>query len=332
MFASLTLRGQTFAPALFGAPMAGLTHSAFRRLVSDFLGYGALFTEMLSAKALLNETFANSPYVRRRSEEGAVFYQLLISDTDRIAAIMDRVRSYEPAGLDVNLACGAPKVRWSGGGAALFDDATRLEKVLTAVRRGFQGPLTVKIRLGHERPDWQETFAERATRIRNAGVDAVILHPRFSGQKFRGTARHEIIPWAADSLRLPLIASGDLTGPDAVEARRCHLAAAGGIMIGRMLAVQPWILAAWSGVTPAMDHAEVWRRFADYLAEDFAPDRRLARLKMFTQYFARNFLYGHTLFARVQSARTETEARTRAEVFLAATPALDPTPSVRGIN
>jgi tRNA-dihydrouridine synthase len=332
MFDSLTLRGRTFAPARVGAPMAGITHSAFRRLVADFGGHGALFTEMLSARALLNETFANSPYVRRRPQEGPVFYQILVSDTDRLEAIMARLGSYEPAGVDVNLACAAPKVRWSRAGAALFDDAARLEDILAAVRRGFSGPLTVKIRLGHDRPGWQETFADRAALFRNAGVDGVILHPRFTGQKYRGAARHGLTAWAAATLQLPVIVSGDLTGPDEVATRRDDLAGAAGIMIGRMLAVRPWLFAAWSGANPAVDHAEVWRRFADYLAEDFAPDRRLARLKMFTEYFARNFLYGHTLFARVQSARSEDEARARAEAFFETRPALDPTPSVRGIN
>jgi hypothetical protein len=49
--APLTLRGTRFDPPLFCAPMAGITHSAFRRLVAEFGGYGALFTEMRSRHA-----------------------------------------------------------------------------------------------------------------------------------------------------------------------------------------------------------------------------------------------------------------------------------------
>jgi tRNA-dihydrouridine synthase B len=332
VFESLTLRGRVFQPAVFCAPMAGITHSAFRRLVAGFGGYGALFTEMLSAKALLNETFANSPYVRRRPEEGPVIYQLLISDTDRLDAILERVRSYEPAGLDVNLACAAREIRMTRAGAALFDDAVRMQRVLDAVRGSFDGPLTVKIRLGHEGAGWQEAFAVSAAAIRNSGVDGVILHPRFTKQKLRSHARHESLAWASGELRLPMIVSGDLTSLSDVESRRDALSCAEGLMIGRMAAAQPWVFAQWNGSSPAIDHGAVWMRLYEYVAEDFAPGRQLARVKIFTEYFSRNFRFGHTLFSRVQSASSMEEARGRAAAFFAAEPAVTAFPSVRGIS
>ena len=332
MFESLTLRGRTFAPALFCAPMAGITHSAFRRLVSDFGGYGALFTEMLSVRALRNETFANSPYVRRRPQEGSVIYQILLSDTEDLEAIMGRLRSYEPAGVDVNLACSAPDIRSNRSGSALFDDVGRMERVLQGVRRGFDGPLTAKIRLGHDAPDWQAAFSRRLAAIRNCGVDAVILHPRFIGQKLRRHARHELLAWAAAEAGVPLIVSGDLTCAEKVDERRAALSPAAGLMIGRMAAAQPWVFAHWRGGKPAVDQAAVWMRFFDYVAEDFAVEKRLTRIKMFTEYYARNFLFGHTLFAQIQSADSMEQARQRATAFFAAAPAIVAQPSVTGIS
>ena len=332
MFESLTLHGQTFAPALFCAPMAGITHSAFRRLVSDFGGYGALFTEMLSVKALRNETFANSPYVRRRPQEGRVIYQILLSDTEDLDAIMGRIRSYEPAGVDVNLACSAPDIRSSRAGSALFEDEERMQRVLEGVRRGFDGPVTAKIRLGHDRPDWQTGFAHRLAAIRNCGVDAVILHPRFVGQKLRRHARHDLLAWAAAEARLPLIVSGDLTCAEDANARQADLSHAAGLMIGRMAAAQPWVFAQWRGEKPAVDPVAVWMRFFDYVIEDFAPDRQLTRIKMFTEYFARNFAFGHTLFAQIQSADSMDRARQRAAAFFTAAPSVVTRPSVTGIS
>jgi len=332
MFESLTVRGQTFAPALFCAPMAGITHCAFRRLVSDFGGYGALFTEMLSARALLNETFFNSPYVRRRPREGNVFYQLLVGDTDRLAEAMDRISSYEPAGVDVNLACAAREIRRTGAGASLFQDVPRMRRVLTEVRSRFDGPMTAKIRLGAECGEWRASFSERAALIRDCGVDAVILHPRFAGQKFRAHARYEHLAWAASELRLPLIVSGDLRGPADVEARGGALDCVSGVMIGRMAVVQPWIFAGWRGDRPPVDHAEVWMRFWDYVSEDFVPDRRLPRIKMFTEYYSRNFKFGHTLYSLVQSSSSMDEARSRASAFFAEPQSLTASPSTMGIS
>ena len=44
--------------------MAGITHSAFRRLVAGFGGYGALYTEMLPTQTLLSENLISSPTTR----------------------------------------------------------------------------------------------------------------------------------------------------------------------------------------------------------------------------------------------------------------------------
>jgi tRNA-dihydrouridine synthase B len=331
-FKSLTLRGLTVAPALFCAPMAGVTHSAFRRLVAELGGYGALFTEMLSAKAVLNETFANSPYVRRRPAEGTVVYQLLISDTDRLDDVMAKIRSYEPAAVDVNLACAAREIRRSRAGAALFEDVERMQRVLEVVRRGFGGPLTAKIRLGPELPGWQEEYARRVAVIRNSGVDGVTLHPRFSEQKLRRHARYDLFAWAAREVGLPVIASGDLTGPRDIVLHKDALACASGIMIGRMAAVRPWVFAQWQGSCPAVDPAAIWMRQCDYIVEDFETGRRLPRIKIFTEYYSRNFLFGHTLYARVQSAASVEEARQRAAEFFAVAPEVVATPSVTGIS
>jgi tRNA-dihydrouridine synthase len=168
--------------------------------------------------------------------------------------------------------------------------------------------------------------------IRDSGVDAVILHPRFAREKFRRHARHDLLPWAAGELRLPMIVSGDLTGPQDAETRRDALACAAGLMIGRMAAAQPWVFAQWQGRRPAIDHAAVWMRFFDYVVEDFVPNRQLARVKMFTEYFSRNFQFGHTLFTAVQTALSMAEARDRAAAFFASAPPLVSRPGVLGIS
>ena len=93
-------------------------------------------------------------------------------------------------------------------------------------------------------------------------------------------------------------------------------------MIGRMSAVQPWIFAQWRHPALVVDHADVWRRLCDYIAEDFGPRRALMRLRIAAPYFARNFLFGHSFFSAIQSAPDLPTARARGAAFLAAAPAL----------
>ena len=316
----LTLRGIVFDPPLFCAPMAGITHSAFRRLLADFGGYGGLFTEMLAAKMILNESLGKSPWLKRRPQEGKVIYQLFVADTVRLPEILDRVAALKPDGLDLNGACGAVTIRRQRGGADLFEDADRLREIVRVMRHHFAGPFTVKIRLGHDTPGWRERLRERLRLLEGEGVDAVTIHPRFVEEKFKRTARHSLYTELAAETRLPIIASGDITGAGIVRDRPADFAPVAGLMIGRMAAARPWAFAQWHEPDFAVDPAAVWGRFCDYVAEDFPPREAMTRLKIIVPYFARNFVFGHTLFAAVQSAPDFATARERAERFLASSP------------
>ena len=199
------------------------------------------------------------------------------------------------------------------------------------LRRHFAGPLTVKIRLGRQTPRWRERLGERLRLLADEGVDALTLHPRFAEDKLKRSARHGLYAELAAETCLPIIANGDIISPAYVRDRPAPFAAAAGLMIGRMAAAQPWIFAQWHQPGLVVQHAEVWRRLYDYIVEDFAAPQALARVKIFTAYFARNFLFGHTLFKRVQSAPDLVAARERADVFFTTQPALCRHPSLDGI-
>lgn len=318
----LVLRGVTFDPPLFLAPMAEISHSAFRRLVADFGGAGALFTEMLSAKQLLNEDLSRSPWTKRRACEGRVIYQLLVVDTAKLPEILDHLAVLAPAGLDLNSSCPAPTIRAMGGGADLFENADRLGAILRVLRARFAGPLTVKIRLGREEEGWRARLGERLRLLRDEGVDGLTLHPRFAGDKLKRTPRHELYAELAAESQLPIIANGDILDPHYVHSRAADFAPAAGLMLGRIAAARPWVFAHWKNPALAVDHAATWQRFCDYVEEDFASERALGRVKIFTAYFSRNFLFGHTFFTAIQSAPTLATARERSAKFFAGQPAL----------
>ena len=311
--------------------MAAITHSAFRRLLSDFGGYGALFTEMLSAKMILHENVLNSPWLRRRPEEGKVFYQLMVMDTVRLPEIMERLALLKPDGLDLNIACAAHTVMRQGGGADLYYDMVRLREILGVMRRNYGGCFTVKIRLGNEINDWFEKLVERIRLFEDEGVDALIIHPRFYEEKFRRSARHSLYAELAERTRLPIIASGDISGYDSYSGNYASLEPVSGIMIGRIAAACPWIFAAWHNPELKVDRAEVWFRLCDYIAGDFTPEQALIRVKIIAPYFGRNFVFGHEFFKRIQSSSDFETARQRAHNFFQASPELAKRVSIDGI-
>ena len=323
--------GQTIVPPLLCAPMAGVTHSAFRRLVADFGGHGALFTEMLSPAALCGENAAVSPFTKKRPAEGAVIYQLLLSGDEQIAAIIEKLLPLEPFGIDVNLGCPAPEIRKCSGGIELFNDAELLRRVLGSVRQCWKGLLSVKCRLGRRAENWREAFVSRLAIFKSCGVDFVTVHPRFSDEKLKRTARRDLFPWIASQTELPVIGNGDITAPTPAVLGLLRPGPCSGLMIGRMAVVKPWIFREFSNDCPVINHLDVWNRFFDYTLDDFRPEKAIGRIKEFSAYYARNFKFGHELFKRAQGAESLDILKKRANEFLAAGPEVTKEPSVMGI-
>jgi tRNA-dihydrouridine synthase len=310
--------------------MAGLTHSAFRRLVGELGGCDLVYTEMLAGTRLLVES-PDSPYLRRRPGDGRVVYQLLLRDERRIDQIVDRLRLCAPDGLDINCGCPAAGIRFIGGGSDLFEDGARLAAVLSAVRRVWQGPLSAKIRLGRApEAHWRERFLDRLQRIREAGVDSLTVNPRFAVDRLTRPARHDLLPWICAEAGIPVLANGDITGPETLAAHPEYFADCAGVMLGRMAVVRPWVFAAWRqgvGYEPPAA-GEVWRRLVAYMREDFPPERLALRLKHVTGWYSRNFVYGHLLAGQVRHLRDTETLRRRMEEFLASAPATVRRPSL----
>jgi tRNA-dihydrouridine synthase B len=330
MFDECLVRGRRFVPGRFCAPLAGYTHSAFRRLVAELGGCGALWTEMLAARQILSENFRTSPWLRRRPQEGSLFYQLMLNANDPVERIIDRLGEIGADALDLNLACNARSIRSRLAGSALFDNRDALSAVLHKVRKLWPHVLTVKIRLGHQRPEWQAGFVGRLRLLEEAGVDAVILHPRFFEDKFKGRARHELFPWAASLTSLPLIANGDLSGSHALQAQGDRFQSVNAVMLGRMAVACPWVFAGWDRPV-SVDLASIWNRMYHYVVEDFPPAVALRRLQMFAKYFAANFKFGHQFKVDLARAQSLEDIRLRAETFFSRAPATVAQPTIIGL-
>ncbi len=331
MHTSMAIRDRALAPALFCAPLAELTHSAFRRLLAEIGGHGAAFTEMLSGRDILREDLASSPYTKRRAVENTVFYQLMFRPDDPVEAIVERISEAGPDGIDVNLACYAPVIRQLDAGAGLFDNLSALADILTRLRKAWPGPLTVKIRLGHATAGHEVRFVERLRVIEDAGIDAITLHVRFFEDKFKRRARHELFQWAATQTRLPLIANGDILSRAIIDEHPHLFAPVSGIMIGRMAVAQPWIFRTWHHPGNEPDRAGIWFRLCDYIEEDFDPATALKRIRLFTRYYARNYLFGHHFQTAIGNAPTLQAARNIAETFFGKAPQLHPCPTMAGL-
>ena len=340
MFKKIRLKQNMISPALFLAPMAGVTHSAFRRLLSDFGGYGALYTEMLSGPALLHENLTHSPFTKKRRCEGKVLYQLQLSGHEDIQSIVTKLKTINPFGLDLNLGCPAPNIRKRGGGSELFNNSETMKKILGGIRNHWAGILTVKCRLGSNQDNWQKGFLENLKIFEAHQVDAVTVHPRFSGDKLKRRARWELFPWIVDQTNIPVIGNGDILSAGHINENNDLLSKLSGLMIGRAAIVKPWIFLEISdpdfsfpleqdGFT--VTYRDVWKTLFKYTLEDFPAEKAIGRIKEFTAYFARNFFFGHELYRAVQGAKNLENLYDAAMAFFETNPRTSQNPSVAGI-
>jgi len=330
VFAQCDIRNRRFAPARFSAPLAGFTHSAFRRLLADYGGCGAVWTEMLAGPQILSEDFRQSPWLRRTGRDPLLVYQLMLRDGDPIETILARMADHGVEAIDLNLACDALSIRACEAGSALFENLGALRSVVQTTRRHWPGLLFVKIRLGSRRPEWEPRLIERLRVLTEAGVDSITVHPRFFEEKFKRRARLELFPWLRSLTSVPLIANGDLRSAEQVARRAKDLEPACAIMIGRMAIAQPWVFGAWDHPL-SIDVAAVWASMASYLLEDFPHALALRRLKMFTKYYAVNFALGHRFRVSIQNAPSWEHAQETARAFFDTQPALLTDPIVAGL-
>ncbi|MCK9419379.1 MAG: tRNA-dihydrouridine synthase family protein [Nitrospirae bacterium] len=315
----IQVRDLQIDPPLLLAPMAGITHSAFRQICCGFGGVGLLSTEMLAARRLPTESSRFSPYIIRTALEKPLSYQLLISTEQEVAPAIEVLHKLKADAIDLNMGCPASAVGKFGAGIQLMELPRDVRCMVAEARKRTTLPLTAKIRLGIELDE--QKLLDFCAMLEDEGIDMLSVHARLKKESFARTPRWEWVARVKGRLSIPVIANGGIfTVQDAENCLR--ISGADGLMLGRGAVIQPWLFAEIArevyGCTLAQSAVSlpmVYNSFIDHLIELYRPEYRLGRLKEFTHYFARNYKFGHLLASRVQTSASVDEVRERAGIF-----------------
>ena len=148
----LKIGSKSIAKRLILAPLTFLGNVAFRELVSRYGGYGLLYTEMCSAKAVPHENRFVSPCFRWRDEERSrLVCQIFGADPREMADAARRIEDEGLFGVDINFGCSNSTICRRHCGAALLKKPDLAAAIVAEVRRAVCFPLTVKFRTG-----WQD--------------------------------------------------------------------------------------------------------------------------------------------------------------------------------
>lgn len=220
------------------APMAGMTDTAFRRLVKRGGGCGLVVTEMVSAEGLVRGIDRTLEYAEYTEEERPVSIQIFGGDPGKMAAAARIVEGLGADVVDVNMGCPVPKIAKHHAGCSLMRTPEHAAEVVGAMARAVSIPVTVKMRSGW---DGEHVNApDMARRVEQAGAAAVAVHGRTAAQSYSGRSDWSLIDEVARGVSIPVFGSGDCVTPDDLVERLRETAVAG-VLVGRGALRNPWI-------------------------------------------------------------------------------------------
>ncbi|NOX34454.1 MAG: tRNA dihydrouridine synthase DusB [Deltaproteobacteria bacterium] len=231
---NLKIPGKTFL-----APLAGITNLPFRLLVKE-CGCSVVCSEMVSAKGIFYNSKNTITLLASKKEEQPLSVQLFGSEPGSMAMAAKFVQDMKTADIiDINFGCSVKKVMKQGAGVALMNEPELTKKILQAVRKATNLPLTIKLRAGLDHSG-QQAFTI-ASIAQDEGVDAIIMHPRSAGQGFKGKANWKLIAKLKQQLSIPVIGNGDINHVEDAK-KMVELTGCDAVMVGRAAMVNPFIL------------------------------------------------------------------------------------------
>jgi len=310
---------------LFLAPMADITHAAFRHLVDSFGGCDYYFTEMVSAGAYVSGSPYEEFYTITEPNSTKTVVQLVGKNQDHLCRAAEGLSRRDIFGIDINMGCSAPEIYRKGWGCALMGNIKTAAGLIRACRSAIdeKKTLSVKLRIGEQ--DDPEYLVDFCRALQAEGVDFFTLNPRVRKQKLSRPGNWDFVKLLGKRLSVPVIGSGDIRGFSSF-ARKKENSGAESFMIGRGAARKPWLFTFIKHKlmdpehTMKIDVKNTAEKFFQFLPGNLHLDFHLSRLKRFFSYYTGNLTFGHRLNNTIQNACSPDEIRNLVEAYFARNP------------
>ena len=199
------------------SPMAGMTDTAFRRLVKRQGGCGLVVSEMVSSEGLVRGIDRTLEYAEYTEEERPVSIQIFGGEPAKMAEAARVVEQMGANIVDVNMGCPVPKIAKHNAGCSLMREPAHAAEIIAAMSKAVKIPVTVKMRKGWD--DGEVNAGELARRVEDAGAKAIAIHGRTAKQSYSGFADWDFVTEVAKTVSIPVFGSGDCIEPEDIIAQ-----------------------------------------------------------------------------------------------------------------
>jgi tRNA-dihydrouridine synthase B len=305
------------------SPMAGMTDTAFRRLVKRQGGCGLVVSEMVSSEGLVRGIDRTLHYAEYTEEERPVSIQIFGGDPEKMAAAAQVVEGMGANIVDVNMGCPVPKIAKHNAGCSLMREPEHAAEIIAAMTRAVKIPVTVKMRKGWD--DSEINAPELAKQVEGAGAAAIAVHGRTARQSYSGSADWDLVSTVAKTVKIPVFGSGDVIEPEDVITRMNM--GVSGVYVGRGVLRNPWIFAQAKDLMegrPARqisleDRGQFLLDYIELLQAESDNERWIInKLRALCSWYTRGFEGGSQFRIGVNSAKSMTELEALIEGFFSA--------------
>lgn len=229
------------------APMLDWTDRHCRYFLRLISKHTLLYTEMVTTGAII---YGKGDYLGFNTEEHPVAVQLGGSEPADMArcAVLSQERGYDE--VNINVGCPSDRVKNGSFGACLMAQPEVVANCVKAMQAEVDIPVTVKCRIGIDDMDEDEDFSRFINIVADAGCDTFIVHARKAWLQGLSPKENREIP----PLNYPRVHRLKETRPElsisinggikTLEDTQAQLALVDGVMMGREVYSNPYIMAS----------------------------------------------------------------------------------------
>ncbi|MGJ4753046.1 tRNA dihydrouridine synthase DusB [Leptospira kmetyi] len=251
------------------SPMAGISDSPTRRICRKF-GAAFSYTEFVNTDELVHRAPKALKMFRFHPEERPITFQIFGNRLEIIAEAAEIIQELKPDIIDLNMGCSTRKVSLRGAGAGLLRRPVLAGKIIEAMKKRVNVPVTAKIRIG-----WDSTslnYLEVSKILEESGADALTVHGRTKEMAYTGLADWNAIGEIKAQRKIPIFGNGDIKSFQEAHSKIQEYGL-DGVLIGRSAIGNPWIFSeikkeelSWSDVS------EVILQHLRWMIEDFGEE------------------------------------------------------------